>query len=134
METDDTAHEETRPDSQMICDAIRRAVADGCAASYWSLDRLLAARKSDEMREQLRADITRDFTQLGRPVPRDTPWHMVYIRLDGLPDDTYRIFKKPDLVLPGYVIVMACDQDQYLAAQQHLRDLVAKKLTQATFN
>src|ERR1043166_7763597 len=99
MDTDDKGYGERGPDHQTICNAIRRAVDDGCAATYFSLDRLLAAMRPVEERDELRAVITSNFAVLGRPVPRDAYWHMVLARMDGVPDGTCRISTKPDFVL-----------------------------------
>ena len=134
MDMDYQDGEEMEQNGQTIIDEVMRAVADGAEMTYFSLARLLAAVRPEEMRDALQAGITSDFTALGRPVPTDAQWHMVNVRTDRIPDGTWRISMRPDFLLPGYLIVVACDRNSYARAIQNRRDLVAQKLQQATCN
>jgi len=134
MDMDDDNGEKTKLREQALDDEVRRAVADGAEMTYYSLTRLLAALRPIEMREDLRDGITSDFAALGRPVPWDAQWHWVPVRTDRVPNGTWCFSTRPDSLLPGYCIVVACDRNNYALARQNRRDLVAKKLYQAALN
>ena len=66
--------------------------------------------------------------------PTDAQWRWVPVRTDMFPDGTWRILTRPDVLLPGYLIVIACDRNSYARAIQIRCDIVAKKLRQALLN